>query len=189
MIPPASPGFTMRRVVFALCSLLLLSAPVAADQQTLQVVPLTRDGQVLVTFKLEQAFTEDTRAAIHSGLPISFVYRIQLKRSSAAWVDRTIASTEVRTTVKYNTQTKRYHVTRYVDNSIEDMETIEQEEVAWAWLTSRFERMPLFQKVKLETNGEYYLRVSAHSSPRNAAFVWPWQIDDVVGLAKFTVVR
>jgi hypothetical protein len=179
----------MRRVVFALCSLILLAIPAAADQQTLQVVPLPRDGQVLVTFKLEQAFTEEVRAALHSGTPFSFVYKVDLRRSSAGWVDRTIKTVEVKTTVRFDNLTKKYKVIRFIDNSIEEVETIEREEVAWAWLTTRFERMPLFEKVKLETNAEYYVRVRAHSSPRNTAFVWPWQFDDVVGLAKFTVLR
>jgi hypothetical protein len=31
--------------------------------------------------------------------------------------------------------------------------------------------------------------VRAHTAPRNAPFVWPWQGDDVVGLMKFTFIR
>ena len=53
----------------------------------------------------------------------------------------------------------------------------------------QFEKLPLFRSVSLENNGEYYVRVRAHTTPRNMAFVWPWQADDVVGLAKFTLVR
>ena len=59
----------------------------------------------------------------------------------------------------------------------------------WAWVTTQFERLPLFRGVSLEDNAEYYVRVRAHTSPRNASFVWPWQGDDVVGLAKFTFFR
>jgi hypothetical protein len=32
------------------------------------------------------------------------------------------------------------------------------------------------------------VRVRAHTTPRNAAFVWPWG-SDVAGLAKFTFLR
>ena len=31
--------------------------------------------------------------------------------------------------------------------------------------------------------------VRAHTSPRNATFLWPWAADDAVGFAKFTFVR
>jgi hypothetical protein len=58
-----------------------------------------------------------------------------------------------------------------------------------SWLTSEFDKLTLFSSVRLESNGEYYVRVSAHAAPRNASFVWPWQGDDVVGFRKFTLIR
>jgi hypothetical protein len=167
-------------------TLVALSAP--ADQ-SLQVAPLPRDGQVLVSFKLAQELTEDVRTAIHSGLTISFIYKVDLRRGSPVWFDRTLASVVVRATVRYDTLTRRYHITRTLDGRMERAETTDSEEVAWTWLTNQFEKMPLFSSVTLESNGEYYVRVRAHSAPRNAPFVWPWQGDDVVGFSKFTLIR
>jgi hypothetical protein len=76
-----------------------------------------------------------------------------------------------------------------IDGRIDRAENMDREEAVWEWLTNQFERLPLFRSVALENNGEYYVRVRAHSTPRNMAFVWPWQADDVVGLAKFTFLR
>ena len=42
----------------------------AAD--SIRVTPLVRDGQVLVSFQLDNGFTEDVRAAIYSGLRTTF---------------------------------------------------------------------------------------------------------------------
>ena len=42
------------------------------------------------------------------------------------------------------------------------------------WLTTDFERLPLFRSVTLQPNSEYYVRVRAHTTPRNATFLWPW---------------
>lgn len=168
---------------------LLSAVALSAAEQSLQVIPLPRDGEVLVSFKLAEALTDDIRAAIHSGLTISFVYKVDLRRGSAAWFDRTIASAVVTATVRYDNLTRRYHVTRLLDGRIDLADTIDREEVAWAWLTQHFDRLPLFRQVPLERNGEYYVRVRAHTTPRNAAFLWPWQREDVVGLAKFTFVR
>ncbi len=95
----------MRRGLAILLLAGALTASVAAAQ-TLQVTPLPRDGRVLVTFKLADAFTDEIRAAIHSGLTISFVYRVELKRSSALWLDSTIASTEIAATVRYDNLTR-----------------------------------------------------------------------------------
>jgi Domain of unknown function (DUF4390) len=172
-------------------TLLLFSVAALAGQveQTLQVAPLERNGQILISFKLAQEPTEEIRAAIHSGLTISLVYKVDLRRGSAAWFDRTIDSAVVTATVRYDNLTRRYSVTRMVDNRIDRADTIEREDAAWAWLTSQFERLPLFRSVSLENNAEYYVRVRAHTTPRNKSFVWPWQADDVVGLAKFTLVR
>jgi hypothetical protein len=170
---------------FALLSVVALSAA----EQSLQVVPLPRDGEVLVSFKLGEALTDDIRAAIHSGLTISFVYKVDLRRTAAAWFDRTIASSVVTATVRYDNLTRVYHVSRLVDGQIDIAETTDREDAAWAWLTRHFDRLSLFRHVALERNAEYYVRVRAHTTPRNAAFLWPWQREDVVGLAKFTFVR
>ena len=175
----------IRTTAFVLFSLV----SVAAFEQSLQVIPLPRDGEVLVSFKLGEALTDDIRAAIHSGMRISFVYKVDLRRGAAAWFDRTIASAVVTATVRYDNLTRKYHVTRLIDGRMDVADKIDQEDAAWAWLTKQFDRMPLFRGVDLEPNGEYYVRVRAHSTPRNASFVWPWQREDVVGLAKFTFLR
>ena len=175
----------IRTTAFVLFSLV----SVAAFEQSLQVIPLPRDGEVLVSFKLGETLTDDIRAAIHSGLTISFVYRVDLRRGAAAWFDRTIASAVVTATVRYDNLTRKYHVTRLIDGRMDVADKIDQEDAAWAWLTKQFDRMSLFRGVELEPNGEYYVRVRAHTTPRNASFVWPWQREDVVGLAKFTFLR
>ena len=41
---------------------------------------------------MSDVFTEEVRAAMHSGMRITFIYDIELKRSTALWVDRTIAT-------------------------------------------------------------------------------------------------
>jgi len=43
--------------------------------------------------------------------------------------------------------------------------------------------------VPLEANAEYYVRVTARTTPRNSSFLWPWAVGDQVGFAKFTFVR
>ena len=178
-------------LMFARAALVVLSVLAMAppDGQILQVAPLARDGDVLVTFKLAQEPTEEIRSAIHSGLTVSLVYKVDLKRSSAGWIDRTVASTVVTATVRYDNLTRKYAVKRLIDGRIDRADEMEREDTVWAWLTNQFEKLPLFRSVGLEVNGEYYVRVRAHSTPRNMSFVWPWEADDVVGLAKFTFMR
>jgi hypothetical protein len=183
----------VRRVLFYLLAFVTLAAPASlaaqTSNQTLQVAPLPRDGEVLVSFKLEEPLTDDIRAAIQSGLTVKFSYKVELFRSSAAWFDRRISAALVTASVKYDTLTRRYHVSRAVDGRMEFAETTDKEETAWSTLTRDFARLSLFRGASLEPNAEYYVKVRANASPRNSAFVWPWQGDDAVGLAKFTFIR
>ena len=134
---------------------LLLATALSAQEQSLHVAPLARDGQVLVSFRLAQTLTPELKTAIHSGLTVSFVYKVDLKRNSAAWIDRTMASTVVTATVRYDNLTRKYHLSRLFDGRTEDADTTEREDMAWAWVTTQFERLPLFRGVSLEDNAEY----------------------------------
>jgi hypothetical protein len=164
-------------VVLWVAALVILPAA-----QAIQVTPLVRDGRVYVSFKLSDAFSNDEiRAAIHSGILITFVYDVDLRRSAAAWVDRTIDSATVSAGVQYDNLARRYQVTLRADGRLEDTKTIEREELARRWLTE-FDRLNLFSSDRLEPNAEYYVRVRARTTPRNTTFVWPWQITDVAGL-------
>src|SRR6187397_2802650 len=108
----------LSRLVLALA----FSAALAAQSpqppqglQTLEVVPLPRDGEVLVSFKLNETLTDEIRKAIQSGLTIKFVYKVDLRRSSSVWVDRTLQSALVAATLRYDTLTRQYHATRSID--------------------------------------------------------------------------
>ena len=177
------------RATLLLLSLLPAGLQAPAASQTLQVVPLPRDGEVLVSFKLDETLTEEIRQKIQSGLTIKFVYKVDLRRSSTVWFDRTIASATVAATVRYDTLTRLYHVSRTRDGRTEWADTTAREDLAWSTLTRDFARLSLFRGASLEPNAEYYVRVRANASPRNAAFVWPFQGDDAMGFAKFTFVR
>lgn len=178
----------MKRPVSSLLCWIALGAALAAQQQTLQVTPLTRDGRVHVSFKLADAFSDDLRTAIHSGLTVTFVYDVALRRGATLWLDRTIAAATVSASVRYDNLTQRYSITLAQDGRIDRSEKTDREDVARAWLTD-FRRLPLFSSASLEANAEYYVIVRARTTPKSAPFVWPWDRHDVMGNAKFTFLR
>jgi hypothetical protein len=178
----------LRRASLAAVLVVAVQALVVAAQ-AIHVTPLVRDGRVYVSFTLSDAFnTEDIRAAVHSGLTITFVYDVELRRGASLWMDRTLDAATVSAGVQYDNLARRYHVTLRADGRLEDSEIIEREELARRWLTE-FEKLNLFSSDRLEPNAEYYVRVRARTTPRNTSFVWPWQGTDVAGLAKFTFLR
>ena len=172
------------------CAILLLAVQaVIQAAQAIQVTPLVRDGRVYVSFRLSDAFdNEDIRAAVHSGLTITFVYDVELRRSAAVWLDRTLESSQVSAGVRYDNLARRYLVTLDADGRLEASRTLDREDLAREWLT-RFDRLDLFSSARLEPNAEYYVRVRDQTTTHTTPFVWPWQGADVAGLAKFTFLR
>ena len=184
-------GFCVdRRFVFsclrAFAVALVLVAAVQAQAPEVSVTPIARDGQVLVSFDLTDAFSSDVRDAIQSGLPTTFSYDVDLRRGSTLF-DRTVASVTVEASVRFDNLTRRYQMSRTVDGRVEDARPTEDQEAVRRWLT-HFEQVPLSNTSALETNGEYYIRVHAHTRPRNTWFFWPWDRGGVFGQAKFTFI-
>jgi hypothetical protein len=160
----------VRKLVFL--ALFFAAATVAAADD-LRIVPLVRDGHVLITFNMSDGYTDDVRAAIRSGLKTTFTYTIDLRTSVAVWLDRTVSSVVVSTSIQYDNLTRRHTVVRAIDGRVEDAQVVESDEDVRA-LVTRLDRLPLFRTVSLEPNREYYVRVRAEVRPRNASFLWPW---------------
>lgn len=157
----------------------------AAD--SIRIVPLVRDGLVLVSFELVDGFTEEVHAAIRSGLRTTVTYTVDLRIEVPLWVDRTIASAVVSNTIHYDNLTRRHSVLRAVDGRVEEARVTADESLVRQLMTT-FERLPLFRTSKLEPNREYYVRVRGRASPRHGSF-WPWDTGGYLGQAKFTFVR
>ena len=144
----------------------VLVAAVQAQAPDVSVTPIARDGQVLVSFDLTDAFSSDVRDAIQSGLPTTFSYDVELRRGSALF-DRTVASVTVAASVRFDNLTRRYQISRTVDGRVEDARPTEDQEAVRRWLT-HFEQVPLSNTSALETNGEYYVRVrGAHAAAQH----------------------
>jgi hypothetical protein len=165
-----------------------LSAALGAAR-IIRVAPLARDGQIHVTFEMADAFTDEIRAAIMSGLTTTFVYDIGLRRATTFWVDRTIASSRIAASVRYDNLTRRYQVTRVHDGRIESSHVIEDEALVRRLMTE-FDRLPVFSTRRLEPNAEYYVRVRAQTRPRSnwSILPWDWDREAASAIAKFTFI-
>jgi uncharacterized protein DUF4390 len=163
-----------------------VSLAAAGGAAEIAVTPIARDGQVVVSFDMTDAFTSDVRDAIQSGLATTFSYEVDLRQGSGLF-DRTVAAVTVSATVRYDNLTRRYQLSRAVDGRVDDARPTEDQDAVRAWMT-HFERVPLLATASLETNGEYAVRVRAHTRPRNVWVFWPWA-GITLGQAKFTFVQ
>jgi hypothetical protein len=180
-LAPSRPG-----LLAALAIVLgLLTVTVRAEE--LRIVPLVRDGNVLVTFQLTEGFTDQVRDAIRSGLKTTFTFNVELRLAVPAWVDRTIATAVVTNSVEYDNLTREARLLRTRDGRTEKQDATGDDGVIREWMTG-FYRMPLFPTTILEPNREYYVRVVATARPTNGVLLWPWGTG-TSGQAKFTFLR
>ena len=194
---PAQPGAaaTRRKLLavpvrfaFGVVALLGAVASVSAqDNQTLRVVPLVRDNHVLVSFELTGGLTDEVRDAIRSGLRTTFTYTVELRLDVPAWVDRTISTATVATSVEYDNLTRTHTVVRILDGRAEQTLSTQDEAKVREWLTN-LTRFPLFSTSILEANRDYYIRVSATARPSNGSIFWPFG-SGPSAQSKFTFIR
>lgn len=175
---------TRQSAVVTLIALVPLAA-VGLAAESLRIVPVVHDDEVSVSFELADAFTDDVRAAIASGLRTTFTYDVELKMAVPVWLNRTIASRVVTTSDQYDNLTRRHSMTRMIDGRVVDTLTTDDEAVVKRWLTT-VTRMPLCPTSTLDANREYYVQISARARPNRGSLLG-W-VSAVKGHAKFTFV-
>lgn len=175
----------MNRRLLLASALALLAAVGVGAVESLRIVPLVHDKQMVVTLEIADAYTDDVREAISSGLRTTFTYDVELRMLVAGWVDRTIATSVVSISDQYDNLTRRHSLSRTVDGRIDEAVVTEDEEVVRRWLT-QVERLPLCSTAKLERNRDYYVRVNARKRPTRS-FPFPWT-GPTSGQAKFTFI-
>jgi uncharacterized protein DUF4390 len=155
----------VRWVLIAVGVIAVAAAVRAAEG--LRVTPISRDGKVIVSFELTDAYTQTIRDAITSGLKTTFTYDLELRTIVPAWVDRTIATVEVTTADQFDNLTRRHTLTRLVDGRVEEVLVTEDEAIVKAWLTTG-SKLPLCQTSKLDPARDYYVRVTVRTRPHGS---------------------
>jgi hypothetical protein len=176
------------RIAWCLLALLGVVVPALAQgTQSLRVVPLVRDDHVLVSFELTGGLTDEVKDAIQSGLKTTFTYAVELRLDVPAWVDRTISTATVATSVEYDNLTRIHSVVRVLDGRVEQAVSTQDEVKVREWMTS-LTRFPLFSTTLLEPNRDYYIRVSASARPNNGSIFWPFG-SGPSAQSRFTFIR
>lgn len=174
-----------RRHVLLLTSALMLAAASPRADESLRIVPLVDGKQVVVSLVLNDAYNDDVKDMIASGLRTTFTFDVELRAEVAGWVDRTVATTVVSITDQYDNLTRRHSLSRTIDGRMDESLVTEDEQIVADWLT-HVTRLPICPTSKLERNREYYVRVSARKRPQHSLpFAWA---SSLTGQAKFTFV-
>jgi hypothetical protein len=171
------------RTAAAVLTTLLVGAVIVQSQETLRIVPFISGDRVVVSFELNDAYNDAVREAIASGLRTTFSYQLELR--TRAWVDRTIGTTVVATSDRYENLTRRHTLTRTIDGRLEGVLVTEDDAVVKTWLT-KWNRVPVADTSKLDPAREYYVRVTTHTAPVGGSLLGVTK--SITGQVKFTFV-
>lgn len=173
--------------VSALGAMVVLSAAVlmAAD---VRITPVVAEDRVYANFAASAAFSDDVRTAVKSGLPVTLTYVAEVRRSSSLWFDHTVAATTVASSVKFDTLTGAYQVSKLREGSVQWAQQTQKEDEMRLWVTE-FERVPLTESSRLNAGGEYYVRVRARDSLPRGFSLWPWGRSGMSGRVELPVSR
>lgn len=102
--------FPLRIAVVALFLSIVHAPGSFGDQARIdEIVATPSGGSISVNLELASAFEESWRLeALQSGLPLVFVYQIELIRKRENWFDSRIGSSEIEIVATYNSLTREY---------------------------------------------------------------------------------
>jgi hypothetical protein len=175
---------SLARVCGTVAVLLAATGAIGRAEESLRIVPAVHGDQVLVSFEVADAYADDVRDAISSGLRTTFSYDVELRMIVRGWMDRTIATAVIGTSDQYDNLTRRHRLVRTIDGRVAESLVTENEGVVKQWLTT-LNRLALCDTSKLDPNRDYYVRISAHVPHRTSLLGWT---SAVIGLTKFTFV-
>ena len=158
---------------------------IAYAAQTLRVVPIVHNNEVLVSFEVPDGYTSDVRDAIASGLRTTFSYDVQVRMHATMWVDPLVEKATISVSDRYDNLTRQHTLTRTVDGRDQSSTTTESEAVVRQWLTS-FDRLVICKTTKLVPNRDYYVQVSARVVPDHTSILG--LSSAVVGRSPFTFI-
>jgi hypothetical protein len=174
-----------RRLYIVMATAIVAAAVSLHADESLRIVPIVSADRVLVSAELADAYSDDIRQAIASGLRTTFTYDIELRMVVPGWVDRTFATVDVTTTDQYDNLTRRHALSRLIDGRAQEGTITEDDAAVRRWLTI-LSRVPLCDTSKLDPARDYYVRISARAKPRGASMIG-WA-STIVGRARFTFI-
>ena len=162
-------------VILAL-GLLALQGAAHADPVIADLEVAHRDGQVIASCRLENGLSEEVDEEIAAGLEVTVEYRLHAYRRRAGFPDALLAKRRVDCSVRLDTLTRQYTLTRRVDGEIADTRVTADAGEMREFLT-RLRDVPVVDERLLEPDRRHYLKVKS-----NLGLVWrfyliPWMLN------------
>jgi len=159
----------MIRKVLSILLILMLFQPLGFAQEARLaniIVTNTRD-HLLVYMSVQGAFREEIKKAIISGVPVSFVYFIELRRERNFLPDEDMAEIKAIHTVKYDNLKKEFSIKRSWETGEPSItKSFDQARK----LMTEIDSLKVIPLAELKRGTQYQLRAKAELSERTLPF-------------------
>lgn len=151
----------MERLLIAI----LAAAMVLAEKAEITALTIREErGQVLVSFQVENGWSEELQARLNSGLPTGFVFEIELKRDRKRWWDAHLESCRLERIAMFNAVTGEYLLNTKRDGRLLGSQVVRNPEELRQELT-RVSGWPAFAVPQLPARARYLVRVRMELEP------------------------
>lgn len=138
----------------------LAASHAQAEDPAIVNISVDSDGRfVLMNANMIHGLTDKIQEAIQSGVPITFTYRIELRKIVPVFADGLISSNTVKNTIEYDSLKKVYRFTAKGKNYKRTVNTHDQKLSKQLMMSLR--KVPVAPTHKLDPEEKYYLRVKA----------------------------
>jgi hypothetical protein len=153
--------------------------PLPTVKASLSAVKADAAGHDLyASFDLRDAFTDEVREEIATGLPITFTHYLEVVRRRPLWFDKTLVTKTISTTVTYDTLTRHYTLSKRVNDEVIETSVAVEESDMMRWMTS-IERVRLADPTTLEgiESDSLYVRVKSRLRKKFVLLFVPWAVE------------
>ena len=126
--------------------------------------------------RLEGGLTPDVEEEIAAGLATTIEYRLHVYRRRPAFFDQVLVKRRVQCTVRYDTLTQQYTLTRRVDDDLQETKVTDDPAVMHEFMTS-LKAVPLVKTSALRPGEQYYLKAKSSLGLVWHFYVIPWPMD------------
>jgi uncharacterized protein DUF4390 len=125
---------------------------------------------------LEGGLTPEVEEEIAAGLPTTIEYRLHVYRRRSAFFDQLVLKRRVECTVRYDTLTQQYTLTRRLDDDLQETRVTADPAAMREFMTT-LRGVPLIKIVTLNPDEEYYLKAKSDLGLIWRFYVIPWPMD------------
>lgn len=164
------------RAVAPLLAILFLAAVPATAEPRVRGLHVSVDGRrVLVDFRLQDAFDEETAERVTTGLPTTFVYELELLRDRKRWFDRPLDSATVQVVALFDAVSREYLVNYKLNGKLIESRMVRDLDELRVAMT-RFDDIPAFDLEPLPRRWRLLVKVRALLGPKTWFAIIPTRV-------------